>query len=286
MKKLLFFSSLIFLFYSCSKEVTVDLPEPEKKIVVDGGITVGQPAEINLTWSTGYFDPIDSASLANYLITNATVTVSDGVLTDTLHVAFDPSKPIPVVWRGSAITGQVGHTYNLTVVADGKTATSSTSIHAPVPLDSTWFKLEPPNDSLGFAWARLTDPVGAGNGYRWFSKRITKDPYFMAPFGSAFDDKFIEGTSFDFAYNRPSNPGSTAPEDNGSQSGYYIIGDTIVVQFCAIGQAEVNFFRTYEASVASNGNPFASPNVIKTNVTNGLGIFCGYSPSYDTIICH
>ncbi|HET6989774.1 MAG TPA: DUF4249 domain-containing protein [Bacteroidia bacterium] len=285
MKNLFIISSLILLFNSCTKEITIDLPEPEKKIVVDGGIFVGQPAEINLTWSTGYFDPIDSASLANYLISSATVYVTDGSLTDTLHISYDPAKPIPIVWKGSTLLGQVGHTYNLTVIADGKTATSTTTIRPAVALDSTWFKLEPPNDSLGFAWAHLTDPVGIGNGYRWFSKRITKDPYFMAPFGSAFDDKFIEGTSFDFAYNRPSNPGSTAPEDTGPQAGYYIIGDTIVVRFCSIGQAEVNFFRTYEAAVASNGNPFAAPNVIKTNVNNGLGIFCGYSPTYDTIIC-
>ncbi len=286
MKKILIFSSAIFLFNSCTKEITIDLPAPEKKIVVDGGIYVGQYAEINLSWSTGYFDPIDSASLANYLITNATAYVTDGAIVDTLHIAYDPNKPIPIVWKGSILLGQIGHTYNLTVIAEGNTATSSTTIRNPIPLDSTWFKVEPPNDSLGFAWAHLTDPIGIENGYRWFSKRLTKDPAFMAPFGSAFDDKFIEGSSFDFAYNRPSNPGSTAPEDTGPQSGYYIIGDTIVIQFCSIGQAEVNFFRTYENAVEGNGNPFASPSVIKTNVTGGLGIFCGYSPSYDTIICH
>ncbi len=285
MKNIFVFTLLVFLFSSCSKEITIDLPSPEKKIVVDGGIMVGQPVEINLTWSTGYFEPIDSVSLSNYLITTAQVFVSDGAQVDTLHLAFNPNKPIPVVWRGATIIGQVGHTYLLTVISEGRTATSTTTIYNPTPLDSTWFKLNPPQDSLGFAWARLTDPIGAGNGYRWFSKRITKDPAFLAPFGSTFDDKFIEGASFDFAYNRPSNAGSTAPEDNGPQAGYYMIGDTIVIQFCSIGQAEVNFFRTYENVVASNGNPFAAPGVIKTNVIGGLGIFCGYSPSYDTIIC-
>lgn len=286
MKKLILLIFPVLFLFSCTKEVTIDLPAPEKKIVVDGGIYVGAPAEINLTWSTGYFDPIDSASIANYLISNAVVVVHDGALTDTLHPAFNPNKPIPIVWRGTTILGQVGHTYTLTVVAEGKTATSTTTINQPVALDSTWFKLEPPHDSLGYAWAHLTDPAGPGNGYRWFAKRITKDPAFLAPFGSAFDDKFIEGSSFDFAYYRPSTPGSSAPEDNNEQDGFYITGDTIVVQFCSIGQPEVNFFRTYENVVANNGNPFAAPGVIKTNVEGGLGIFCGYSPSYDTIICH
>ncbi len=280
------FILLMAMLTSCSKEITVDLPEPEKQIVVDGGIFVGQPAEINLTWSTGYFDPVDSASLANYLISNASVVLYDGASTDTLHIAFDQTRPIPVVWKGQNIIGQVGHTYQLKVIADGKTATSTTAIPTPLVLDSVWFKVEPGTDSLGFAWARMTDPAGEGNGYRWFAKRITKDPAFMAPFGSAFDDKFIDGKSFDFAYNRPSIPGSTAPEDNNAEAGYYVQGDTIVVQFCTIGSAEVQFFRTYENVVSNNGNPFASPGVIKTNVNNGLGIFCGYGPSYDTIICH
>lgn len=286
MKKIIFLFASALLLFSCSKEITIDLPPAEKKIVVDGGIFVGQPAELNLTWSTGYFDPVDSASLLNYLIQNATVTVSNGAIVDTLHLTLDPNKPIPIVWKGSNVIGQVGVTYYLTVVADGKTVTSTTTIPNPVPLDSTWFKIEPDQDTLGFAWAHLTDPVGAGNGYRWFSKRITKDPAFMAPYGSAFDDRFIEGKSFDFAYNRPSTPGSTAPEDNNGERGYYVVGDTIVVQFCSIGQKEVNFFRTYETAVGNNGNPFASPGVIESNVDGGLGVFCGYSPSYDTIICH
>lgn len=286
MKKIVFVSLAAITLFSCSKEITIDLPQVEKKIVIDGGIYTGDFAEVTLTWSTGYFDPIDSASLAGYLISSGTVVVTDGAQTDTLHVAYDPNKPIPIVWKGSVITGQIGHTYTLTVIADGQTATASTTIPTPVPLDSAWFKIEPDQDTLGFAWAHLTDPVGQGNGYRWFAKRITKDPAFMAPYGSSFDDRFIEGKSFDFAYNRPSNPGSTAPEDNDGQRGYYKTGDTIVVQFCSIGQREVNFFRTFETEVGNNGNPFASPGVIATNIEGGLGIFCGYSPSYDTIICH
>ncbi len=286
MKKYLFTFLVILSFISCTKEITIALPQPEKKLVVDGGIYVGEPAEINLTWSTGYFDPIDSASLANYLVSTAVVVLHDGTLTDTLQIAFNANKPIPIVWRGSTILGQVGHTYTLTVVANGKSASATTIIHTPVPLDTAWFRLEPPNDSLGYAWAHLTDPAGTGNAYRWFTKRITKDPAFLTPFGAAFDDKFIEGTSFDFAYYRPSISGSTAPEDNGPQNGFYIIGDTIIVQFCTIGQPEANFFKTYENVVSSNGNPFAAPGVIKTNVEGGLGIFCGYGQTYDTIICH
>lgn len=276
---------LAVLAVSCEKEISLDLPEVEQKIVVDGGISTGEPAAVTLTWSAGYFDPIDSASLANYVITSALVTVTDGILTDTLTLSVDFNRPIPILWIGSNVIGQVGRTYSLKVVADGKTVTSATTIPAPVPLDSVWFKPEIPGDSLGFAWARLTDPVGYGNGYRWYTKRLNEDPAFLAPYGSTFDDHFVEGRSFDFAYNRPAPRSSTAPDDNDFRRGYFITGDIVVVKFCAIGQAEANFFRTYEAEVSNNGNPFAAPGVIESNVNGGLGVFCGYSPSYDTILC-
>ncbi|HTL83498.1 MAG TPA: DUF4249 domain-containing protein [Bacteroidia bacterium] len=286
MKKYLIPFTLTLFLFSCTKEISITLPEVPKKIVVDGGIYAGDVAEINLTWSTGYFDPIDSASLANYLIQSATAYVTDGNLVDTLHLSYDPLRAIPIVWKGANIIGQAGHTYVLTVIADGQTATATTKIYPAVPLDSVWFRIEPNQDTLGFAWAHLTDPVGIGNGYRWFSKRVGVDDRFRPPFGSAFDDRFIEGQSFDFAYNRPSDPGSTAPEDTNGQAGFFKVGDVIAVQFCTIGQAEVNFFRTFEEQVGNNGNPFAAPGEIETNVHGGLGIFCGYNPSYDTIYCH
>lgn len=285
MKKTIAFFLLSFAFFSCEKEISVDLPQPEQLVVVDGGITTGQPAEVTLTWSAGYFDPLDSASLANYVITNATVTVTDGFTTDTLNLTVDFSRPIPFVYRGSTITGQVGRTYTLSVFAGDHNAMATTTIPQPVPLDSVWFKPEIPGDSLGFVWAHMTDPAGLGNGYRWYTKRIGEDPTFLAPFGSTFDDNFIEGKSFDFAYNRPAATGSNLPEDNDFRRGYFITGDIVVVKFCAIGQAEADFFRTYEIEVSNNGNPFAAPGVIEHNVTGGLGIFCGYSPTYDTLIC-
>ncbi|GAB4133678.1 MAG: hypothetical protein Fur0041_06140 [Bacteroidia bacterium] len=286
MKKLIIpFAALVLFTTSCEKEITIDLPQPESKIVVDGGITTGEYAVVALTKSAGYFDPIDSASIANYVYTNALAILSDGITTDTLRLAFDPTMPIPLVFKGNTIVGQTGRTYTLTVTADGKTVRSTTTIPQPVPLDSTWFKPEIAGDSLGFIWATLSEPAGLGNGYRWYAKRIGKDDRYIAPFGSTFDDKFIEGKTFDFAYNRGVEQGSTAPDDNNRERGYFKTGDVVVVKFCAIGAAEAAFFRTFETEVANNGNPFAAPGVIKSNVEGGLGIFCGYSPAYDTVIC-
>jgi len=275
-------------FLSCTKDITIDLPEVEQKIVVEGGIEPGQYPWVILTKSVGYFDPVDSASLAQNIITDATVIVSNGVISDTLDVTFDPNYFIPIVYKGSTLVGQAGGTYTLTVTTpDGKSISSVTTIPQPLPLDSLWFKVETSinnNDSLGFAWAHMSDPSGFGNGYRWFAKRLGKDAVFVPPLGSAFDDKFIDGKSFDFAYNRGSLPGSSAPDDNNSERGYFKLGDTIAVKFCTIGTREVDFFRTYEIEVGNNGNPFAAPGVVRTNIEGGLGVWCGYGVALDTIV--
>jgi hypothetical protein len=287
MNKQLAFSvfAVAVLVAGCTKEITIDLPEVESKIVVDGGIYTGQFAQVALTNSAGYFDPVDSSSLAGYLITNAVVTLSDGALTDTLRPTVDFTLPIPFVYRGSVITGQPGRTYTLRVVSGAKTVTAVTTIPQPVPLDSLWYELDSGQDSLGFIWANLNEPAGLGNGYRWFAKRLGKDDRYLPPFGSAFFDKFIDGQDFDFAFNRGIEPGSTAPDDDGPERGRFRLGDTVVVQFCSIGMPEVEFFRSYESIVANQGNPFAAPGVVETNVQGGLGIFCGYAPAYDTLIC-
>jgi hypothetical protein len=133
----------------------------------------------------------------------------------------------------------------------------------------------------------MTEPATPGDHYRWFAKRIGKDQTFLAPLGSAFDDKFINGKTFDFAYDRAVLQGSTAADDNNIERGYFKRGDQVVVKFCTIGEKEFLFFRSYDANIVSNGNPFAAPSNLQSNINgeNVLGVWCGYNPYFDTVIC-
>jgi hypothetical protein len=272
------------LVISCEKNITVDLPEAEQKIVVEGYIEPGEKAVVMLTRSASFFAPVDSASLLSYLVLNAFVTVSDGVTTDTLLPALDTNYYVPLLYKSQTLLGQAGKTYTLTVVADGKTVTSVTTIPQPVPLDSVWFKIQEGRDTLGYAWAHLTDPDTIGNCYRWFAKRLHKDKRFLPPPGSVFEDKFINGKSFDFAYNRGTEPNSTAADDTNDERGFFKRGDTIAIKFCAIDRTHFEFWRLEIIQEQNNGNPFASPAPIPTNINGGLGIWGGYSSTYDTII--
>src|SRR5438128_2175171 len=80
---------LAFIITACQKEITIDLPQPKEKIVVEGHVEQGQKPYVILTKNQGYFSPVDSATLFNSIIQNGFVTVNDGVTTDTLHLTFD-----------------------------------------------------------------------------------------------------------------------------------------------------------------------------------------------------
>lgn len=284
--------TLITLLSSCQEDIKVNLPSAGRKIVIEGNIENGKFAELIITRNKPLFSSISSTTLSDYMVLDAQVYVTNGIITDTLSLSIDSAASLPVVYQGHSIIGIPGQSYGLTVIADGKTYTSTTTIPTPVPLDSVWFMLQPPNDSLGFAWARMSEPAGFGNGYKWSAKRATKDRRFIAPYGATTDDKWVDGKTFDFYYYRGNDP--TAPVTTDSQSdherGYYKIGDTIYVKLCSIDHATTNFYETFEQSVGTNGNPFASPVTILGNIFSDgeeqLGIWAGFGATYDTIYAH
>ncbi|HIA12459.1 MAG TPA: DUF4249 domain-containing protein [Flavobacteriales bacterium] len=314
--------SVTLWLISCEKEITIDLPNVEDKLVVEGkieydGITNTPPIVI-LTKSTGYFEPTDLNSLQELFVHGADVTVTvDNVnhqltelcLSDILTLissgVIDSSLVEDLLGASlenligfeyclytiidNSLYGEPGKTYKLTITTGGKTYTSTTSIPALNPLISVWY-LAQKDDTLGFAWARMHDPPGKGNAYRWYARRISKnadgeekDAAFVAPFGSSFEDKFIDGLEFDFAYDRGHPPGNH-DDDPGEAPHFFKQTDTIAIKFCTIEMQVYEFLRIMEVEANSNGSPFASPSTIPTNIDNdGLGLWAGYGVTYDTI---
>ncbi len=313
-----YFSILVFavgLFTtSCQKEIQVDLPTYPPKIVVDGKIEPGVPPYVILTYNMPYFGSTDVNAIQNSFIHNASITVSDGSNTATLVEYCSKSLPdslLPLIASftgidpltlknfdyciyttlNPALFGQSGKTYTLKILANGKNLTSTTSILPAIPLDTAWIRYEKVNktgDSLGFMWGHLTEPGNTYNAYRWLTKRNTKDYSFIAPPGAASDDKYYNGQSFDFAYSRGSAQNSDAKDDNNEERGYFKSGDTVVIKFCTIERATYSFYRSLDIILNNNGNPFASPSSVESNIypkEESLGIWCGYGVATHTVIC-
>jgi hypothetical protein len=283
----LFFSTI---FFGCERNVTVEVPESEEQIVVEGKIETDGFPQVILSRSLPFFGEINVNEVFQNTIQGATVIVEDGFTIDTL-------KQFPGFgyYFGTQIIGVPGRTYKLTIYVEGKTLYSITTIPHPVILDSVWWKVDGNRDSLGFAWAHITDPDTLGNCYQWFAQRINqytfgvdsgevKDSVFIAAPGSVFEDKFFNVKSFDFSFPRGFFRFSTKEDDYNEERYFFKRGDTIVVKFCSIDRNTFEFWRTEETQVQNNGNPFGSPAPVTHNIEGGLGIWGGFAPYFDTII--
>jgi hypothetical protein len=270
---------------ACEKEITVDLPLPKSKLVVEGHIEQGEYPYVYLSKNAPYFEATDLNTIQQYVVKNALITVSDGSVTDTLKELM---PGFGYCYKATKLKGQIGKNYTLTIRAEGKLLTAVTSIIRPVKLDSVWFKITK-SDSLGFIWAHLSEPKGMGNYYRLMTKRINNDVNndFTTALNSVFDDRTTDGKSFDFVLSRGYRPNSEAVDYKNPERFYFKTGDLVVLKFCTIDENSYAFYKGYETEVANNGNPFANPVNIKTNISPSedvLGAWTGYGVSLDTVL--
>jgi hypothetical protein len=317
---------IVFLFSlsSCEKEITVDIPDVESKIVVEGSIYQDQPPLVMLTWSQGYFDPTDLSSLQEIFVHDAAVTISvDGIAYNLPEFCTSDLSPeelefasqalgVPIstlqsldlcVYTSFELFGENGKVYSLDVTHPEHHLTSITKLPELVYLDTVFFDIVSslPDDSLGFIYGNISDPDTIGNAYRWFAKRINhypewaddeelrgqqKDFGYIAPIGSVFDDTFFNGLTFEFAYYRGTEPNSSKFDDENEERGFFKRGDTVAVRGCTIDRNAYKFIYSYESQVSNQGSPFSIPFNLESNVNGGLGAFIGYGAIYDTVVCY
>jgi len=197
---------LLATLCSCEKEITVDLPEVERKIVVEGSILPGEIPLVILTWTQGYFEPTDATSLQNIFVHDANVTITENGRVHRLdEICSSDLTPDQLAFASTflglsveslqslnlcvytkfslpgsqdALVGAVNTTYKLEVHKDNYHITGETKIPSLVELDTVYFDIINPDfqDSLGILFGNLTDPDTSGNAYRWFAKRINRYP--------------------------------------------------------------------------------------------------------------
>jgi hypothetical protein len=304
---------MISIFSSCTKDVKIDIPGFQEQIVIDGSIETGMPPIVIISRSKDIYSPTNLEAFVNSFVTDAQVFVSDGTTEYQLSLLCSNNLPpgteelvagflgvtvqqlaqmniCAYTSMDAAIWGQVGKTYHLRVEHEGKQYTGTTQILQPHALDDVWWEQENSVPGYGFSHARLSDPAGVYDAYKWEVKRINmvngapKDSYFKTTFSPVNNDEFFDGKTFDFYYENPWTVGdeTIVPEHRG----YYQQGDSVVVKFSKIDKGVYDFLYTKVAQAMSSGNPFASSMNVKTNLVGGcLGAWAGYSPVYDTLVC-
>lgn len=292
MKNSILSCCLALILFGCEKKIDFRLKEPAPKLVVEATIENGQPPMVILTRSLGYFSRITPEILSNSFVHGAEVYVSNGTQTHRLKEYAVPAGPNVTLYYYSidssnlatAFLGALNQAYTLRIVSDGKEYTAATTIpNITRQIDSVWWKPSPgnPDTTEVIVMVRATDPPGFGDYIRYFT-RINSHPEFLPPVASVFDDLFIDGTTYELQV----QPGIDRNLDRDStEENFFHRGDTVVFKVSNIDKATYDFWRTWEFSYSSVGNPFSTPTKILGNVSNGaLGYFGGYASQYHTLI--
>ena len=281
---------LVLFLSSCEKNINFNLIQSADVLVVDASIENSKPPVVILTKSLDYFSQINPQLLANSFVHNADVFVSNGSSTQKLKEYFFDSLggyrvyfySIDSANISSAFLGEFNKAYTLKVVSQGKEYNAATTIPvlAKKP-DSLWWKPAPftTDTTKVILWTKSTDPPGLGNYVRYYTKRNSGP--FLPGETSVFDDQFIDGTT----YQIPVDPGIDRNNKIPRDDNFFKHGDTVTVKLCNIDKTTFTFWNTMEFAYGSIGNPFASPNKVLGNISNGaLGAFCGYAAFYKTLV--
>jgi len=288
--RIFLFFLLVITISGCEKNIHFDLDEAPPVLVVDARIENGKAPQVVLTKSLSFFDQINPSILAHSFVHDAEVYISNGIQTQKLK---EYSIPLIAGYEAylysidssnlsAAFLGELNTSYTLRIISEGKEYTSQTEIPALNVVPDTVFYDRAPfidDSTLRNMMVRVHDPEGLGNCIRYFTK-TNSQPFFPGE-NSVYNDEILDGTTYEVAFPQGINRNDPPKPD----SNFYHRGDTVTLKFCNINRASYKFWSTWEFAFQSTGNPFAQPNKVIGNISNGaLGAFCGYAAWYNTQI--
>lgn len=279
---------------SCQKEIEVDIPDYDRKIVIEGRIENGSPAMVIVSRSVPYFDHIDLQTLMNdVFIKDAVVTVSCDGVSEQLQFTLCEDSPVYLAYVGRNIKGEPGKRYDLRVEIGDTVYTSSTTICQPFSLDSVWLAFANEQDTTPTTRIQLTDNPATHDYYMFQIKVHGKrlhDRLWVTSFPVAFDDATFNGQTVNYEILRanPSSLFESTMTDEEKEEFYrvtYRKGDTIYMKTSLIDYDGFQYWSAMTYAISLGQNPFMSPAPVPCNIKgeNVIGNWCGFASTIDTI---
>lgn len=256
----------------------VNLPESSPQIVVEGWIEEGYPPVVMLTTTVPIGENVtDVDELEKFVINWGKVTVSDGeesvVLTGKKNDDYFP----PYIYTTSAMKGETGKTYTITVEYSGRSITAETTIPESAPLEYIKIKASK-NDSEKFQLiGGLKDDRTRKDYYKFFVKVSGKDSTYISSFLGLTDDVILNDK--DQIAELPINNGIRMSSK--LMETYFSAQDRIIIKFCTMDQISWQYWNDFEEILLLSRNPlFPISTNIRSNVKGGLGYWAGYGSNY------
>lgn len=255
------------------REVDIELPGYQSRLVVECYLEPGQPFSLLLSRSFPYFDPFPPLGLEfleNILVDSARVAVFHRGKTYELRnqLAINPfTRKVFNYLSPEKVPFDTLNPFELLItLPDGQFVAGTARLLPKTPIDSLVVQFAG-SDTLARVLTYFTDNPGQDNYYRRMFHKSSLDSAAIQDFSA--DDRILEGIAvFGTGYN-------------------YSAGDTVISTLFHIEKAYFEFLESMEDAVNANGNPFAQPSPIISNLqgsANAAGIFTGISYDRKAII--
>lgn len=247
------------VFWSCDKPLTLKLNQSQSKIVIEGLITNKPDGQyVKVTRVANFYDNGKTPR-----VMDAIVSVKDD-LNNSYTFVHDPDSA-GYYFPQPSFVGEVGRTYHLMVVVDGKAFEAEDKMFPVTSIDSLGYKI---NDD------ERKEPKEENKFYNIlvFAKepRDTKDYYLFKFYrnDSLQHDNITDIYISDDDFLGENIDGVKGP-------GFYGIGDSVKVEAYSLTRSGFIFYSDLQNLLTNDGGLFGSPPAnSRTNLTNGaIGFF-------------
>ncbi|MDB5273480.1 MAG: hypothetical protein JWO58_1847 [Chitinophagaceae bacterium] len=259
---LLLFATLFVFQCNFEKQIDIKLPDYANTPYVECYLEPGKPFRLLAYYSLDYFGPLVPTPIRDAEVTITHRGVSILLPYDTIPRISDIRFYNYRSKDTSLVPAHYNEVFDLSIKINGVTYTSTTTILPAVAIDSLYSSC---NDKqrcdLGI---RFKDQVNTRDYYRYitFSDSLG---------GDVKQDYVISDALFD----------SEDAQVIGGHS--FNEGQSVVVYLYHLTKEHYDFLSSVKDAQEANGNPFAQPSSIKSNIPGILGIFTGLTSDNKTV---
>jgi hypothetical protein len=245
--------TISLLIAGCRKEVKLNLPEYEPKMVLEFYLENNKPLKCLLQESINFTD-----TARFNLIDNALIVLSYNGVKDTLVNTFFFDSKFEKIYNyhnPKIMQLEPNVDYEVYVKDDkGRELRGKTRLNNIVPIDSLVYNFNSSNKAA--AGLIFNDNGSTNNFYRIVAFKDAPVVKEDSIWDIRFNDILFNGEQFSFYTGYAYNP-----------------GDTVIGRLYHLTDEHNNFTESVDNAQSSNGNPFGQPANIITNLTGGIGIF-------------
>lgn len=252
-RSIFYFLFIITGLSSCTKVVDVDLRNAAPQLVIQGNISDAPgPYTVTLNRSVPYSSPNIFP-----VVSGATVRIEDV----TAGVTNILTESTPGTYITSTLQGIQGHTYNLSITAEGKNYTATSTMPSPAPVfDSLTFQHIATFGLLFInSVPNFQDQPGVENYYQFIQNINGKAPKQIF----VYDDRLSDGKYM--------------ARQLFNDSAYIKVGDTIQLEMQCIDKNVFNYFKELSGVDQNNGQPVAPGNPTSNIAGGALGYFSAHT---------